>query len=197
MNLDVRIHGRGGQGVVTAAELVSLAAFDQGLHAQALPSFGSERTGAPVMASVRISDKPIRSHDPVLRPDLVVVLDLTLLRDRAVLAGLPDDGTVVVNTNRDLADLVKGGLAPGPTQRWVTVPANDLARQLLGRPLPNTALVGAVAGITALLEPEAVASAIRQRFAGLGQEVAEANVRLAELARGLVMTRTRGSETHA
>jgi pyruvate ferredoxin oxidoreductase gamma subunit len=79
----------------------------------------------------------------------------------------------------------------------VTVPANDLARQLLGRPLPNTALVGAVAGITALLEPEAVASAIRQRFAGLGQEVAEANVRLAELARGLVMTRTRGSETHA
>ena len=81
MKLEVRIHGRGGQGVVTAAELLSMAAFDQGLHAQALPSFGSERTGAPVMASCRISDQAIRSHDPVSRPDLLVVQDLTLLRD--------------------------------------------------------------------------------------------------------------------
>ena len=137
MKLEVRIHGRGGQGVVTAAELLSMAAFDQGLHAQALPSFGSERTGAPVMASCRISDHAIRSHDPVSRPDILVVQDLTLLRDSAVLAGLPDDGTVVVNTNRDLADLVKGGLEPGPAQLWVTVPANDLARELLGRPLPE------------------------------------------------------------
>ena len=190
MSLDVRIHGRGGQGVVTAAELLSMAAFDQGLHAQALPSFGSERTGAPVTASVRISEKAIRSHDPVTRPDLLVVQDLTLLRDPAVLAGLPDDGTVVVNTNRELADLVKGGLVLGPDQRWVTVPANDLARRLLGRPLPNTALVGAAAGITGALAPEAVASAIRKRFAGAGEWVAEANVRLAEAARDLVMATT-------
>ena len=119
------------------------------------------------------------------------------LRDRAVLAGLPDDGTVVVNTHRDLADLVKGGLEPGPAQLWVTVPANDLSRELLGRPLPNTALVGAVAGITDLLGPEAVASAIRRRFAGAGQGVVDANIRLAEDARHLVMTQTRGSEAHA
>jgi pyruvate ferredoxin oxidoreductase gamma subunit len=191
MSLDVRIHGRGGQGVVTAAELLSMAAFDQGLHAQALPSFGSERTGAPVTASVRISDKAIRSHDPVSRPDLLVVQDLTLLHDPAVLAGLPEDGTVVVNTNRELADLVKGGLVVGPDQRWVTVPANDLARRLLGRPLPNTALVGAAAGITGVLAPEAVASAIRSRFAGAGERVAEANVRLAEAARDLVLATTR------
>jgi pyruvate ferredoxin oxidoreductase gamma subunit len=197
MKLDVRIHGRGGQGVVTAAELLSMAAFDQGLHAQALPSFGSERTGAPVMASCRISDRPIRSHDPVSRPDLLVVQDLTLLRDPTVLAGLPDDGTVVVNTNRNLVDLVKGGLVVGPAQRWVTVPANELGRQLLGRPLPNTALVGAVAGITGLLGPEAVASAIRERFAGLGAQVVDANLRLAELARDLVATHRRGSEIHA
>ena len=197
MKLDVRIHGRGGQGVVTAAELLSMAAFDQGLHAQALPSFGSERTGAPVMASCRISDRPIRSHDPVSRPDLLVVQDLTLLRDPTVLAGLPDDGMVVVNTNRDLADLVKGGLVVGPAQRWVTVPANELGRQLLGRPLPNTALVGAVSGITGLLGSEAVASAIRERFAGLGPQVVDANLRLAELARELVATHGRGSEIHA
>ena len=125
------------------------------------------RRSWPAAAS---ADQAIRSHDPVSRPDILVVQDLTLLRDRAVLAGLPDDGTVVVNTNRDLADLVKGGLEPGPAQRWVTVPANDLSRELLGRPLPNTALVGAVAGITDLLGPEAVASAIRRRFAGVGPE---------------------------
>ena len=197
MTVDVRIHGRGGQGVVTAAELLSMAAFDQGLHAQALPSFGSERTGAPVMASCRISDRPIRSHDPVSRPDVLVVQDLTLLREPAVLAGLADDGTVVVNTNRSLADLVAGGLVLGPAQLWVTIPANELARGLLGRPLPNTALVGAVAGITGLLGPEAVASAIRRRFAGTGRDVAEANVRLAEQARDLVTAGDRGSESVA
>ena len=128
MKLEVRIHGRGGQGVVTAAELLSMAAFDQGLHAQALPSFGSERTGAPVMACCRISDHAIRSHDPVSHPDILVVQDPTLLRDSAVLAGLPDDGIVVVNTTRDLADLVKGGLEPGPAQR-----VGDRARE---RPVP-------------------------------------------------------------
>jgi pyruvate ferredoxin oxidoreductase gamma subunit len=185
MNLEIRIHGRGGQGVVTAAELLSMAAFDQGLHAQALPSFGSERTGAPVMASCRISDRAIRSHDPVSRPDLVVVQDLTLLRDRTVLAGLVDDGIVVVNTSREQTTLVDGPTL-GPRQRWVSVPANDLARELLGRPLPNTALVGAVAALTGLLEPQAVEAAIRQRFGTAGAGVVDANVTLARRARELV-----------
>ncbi len=197
MNLEIRIHGRGGQGVVTAAELLSMAAFDQGLHAQALPSFGSERTGAPVMAGCRISDRAIRSHDPITHPDVVVVQDLTLLRDPAVLAGLADNGTVLVNTNRSLDDLVTGGLEPGAAGRWVNVPANHLARRLLGRPLPNTALVGAVAGITGLLEPEAVESAIHRRFAGMGQQVADANVTLARQARDLVAAQTQESETVA
>jgi pyruvate ferredoxin oxidoreductase gamma subunit len=197
MNVEIRIHGRGGQGVVTAAELLSMAAFDQGLHAQALPSFGSERTGAPVMAGCRISDHVIRSHDPITHPDVVVVQDLSLLRDPAILAGLTPEGTVVVNTNRSLADLVEGGLEPGPTARWFTIPANHLARQFLGRPLPNTALVGAVAGITDLLEPEAVESAIRRRFAGLGTAVTDANVALETQARDLVATQIQASESVA
>ena len=88
-------------------------------------------------------------------------------------------------------------MEPGPAQRWVTVPANDLSRELLGRPLPNTALVGAVAGITGLLGSEAIASAIRRRFGGAGQGVVDANIRLAEDARHLVMTHTRGIEAHA
>jgi pyruvate ferredoxin oxidoreductase gamma subunit len=187
MKLEVRIHGRGGQGVVTAAELLSMAAFEQGLHAQALPSFGSERTGAPVMASVRISDKAIRSHDPVTSPDVVVVQDPTLLRDPAVLAGLPDHGTVVVNTSRDPADLVDAGVVRGADQRWVCVPASELARSQLGRPLPNTALVGAVAGLTGTLDQAALSSAIRRRFSGSASAVADANVRLAEVARDLVV----------
>ena len=123
MTFDVRIHGRGGQGVVTAAELLSLAAFDEGLHAQALPSFGSERTGAPVVAFCRIDERPIRSHDPVDHPNLVVLQDPTLLRAGDVLDGLADDGVVVVNSSRTPAELAAAGLHLRPGQRVVTVPA--------------------------------------------------------------------------
>ena len=185
MDLEIRIHGRGGQGVVTAAELLSVAAFEQGLHAQALPSFGSERTGAPVMAGCRISERMIRSHDPVSHPDVVVVQDLSLLRDPTVLAGLAEDGIVVVNTTRTLADLVDGPVL-GPGQQWVTVPATDLAREVLGRPVPNTALVGAVAALTGLLDAGVVDEAIRRRFKSAGPDVAAANVELARRARELV-----------
>ncbi len=186
MTLDVRIHGRGGQGVVTAAELLSLAAFDQGLHAQALPSFGSERTGAPVVAFCRIDERPIRSHDPVDHPSLLVLQDVTLLRAGDVLEGLTDDGVVVVNSARDAAELAEMGLRPRPGQRVVTVPATDLSRERLGRPLPNTALLGAVAALTGVVSVEAVRAAIRQRFGSLSSEVVEANVELAETAHDLV-----------
>jgi len=180
MTLDVRIHGRGGQGVVTAAELLSLAAFDQGLHAQALPSFGSERTGAPVVSFCRIDDRPIRSHDPVDHPNLVVLQDPTLLRSGGVLAGLADDGVIVVNTSRTPAELADAGLVLGPGQRLVTVPATELSWKLLGRPLPNTALLGAVAAVTGSVSLEAVHGAIRQRFASRPDNIVAANLRLAE-----------------
>jgi pyruvate ferredoxin oxidoreductase gamma subunit len=183
MNLSVRIHGRGGQGVVTAAELLSMAAFDEGLHAQALPSFGSERTGAPVVAGCRISDRPIRSHDPIMRPDVVVIQDPTLLRDPAVLEGLAPDGIVVVNTSGVVDALPGAGPADGRVARWVTVPATDLARRALGRPLPNTALVGAVAGVTHVVDPQSLGSAIRRRFPG---PVGEANAELAARVYALV-----------
>jgi pyruvate ferredoxin oxidoreductase gamma subunit len=187
MTLDVRIHGRGGQGVVTAAELLSLAAFDQGLHAQALPSFGSERTGAPVVAFCRIDERPIRSHDPVDHPNLVVLQDPTLLRTGDVLDGLTDDGVVVVNSSRTPAELADAGLHLRPGQRVVTVPATELSRELLGRPLPNTALLGAVAAVTGVVSLEAVRGAIRQRFASQPESVVAANIRLAEDAH-LVIT---------
>src|SRR5690242_21681029 len=98
----IRVHGRGGQGVVTAAELLSVAAFAEGRHAQAFPSFGSERTGAPVVAFCRLDDRPIRLREPVLEPDAVIVQDATLLRQVDVLNGLSDDGYLLVNTSGTL-----------------------------------------------------------------------------------------------
>ena len=187
MKLDVRIHGRGGQGVVTAAELLSLAAFDQGLHAQALPSFGSERTGAPVVAYCRIDERPIRAHDPVDAPDVVVVQDPTLLRGHDVLLGLAEDGLVIVNSNRSVAELKRAGLRLEPGQRALTVPATDLARRLLGRPLPNTALLGAVAAATGVVGLPAVRGAIAERFDARGDTVVAANLGLAEEAHALVV----------
>jgi pyruvate ferredoxin oxidoreductase gamma subunit len=167
-----RFHGRGGQGVVTAAELLSLAAFDQGRHSQALPSFGSERTGAPVVAYCRIDDRPIRSHDPVTSPEAVVVQDPTMLHIPGVLDDIAAGGVVLVNSTRTPSELGLDEL----DARVVTVPATDLARQRLGRPLPNTCLLGALAGLTGVVDLAALQLAMRDRFAG---EAGELNARLA------------------
>ncbi len=160
--VEVRFLGRGGQGVVTAAELLSTAAFDQGRTAQAIPSFGSERTGAPVVAFCRVADKPIRSHDPVLAPDVVVVQDPTMLHVAGIVDGLGTHGLLLVNSTRAPEDL---GLTGCPAE-VVTVPASDLARARLGRPLPNTTLLGALAGMTGIVTLAALQQAIRRRFAG-------------------------------
>jgi pyruvate ferredoxin oxidoreductase gamma subunit len=162
MRFEVRFHGRGGQGVVTAAELLSQAAFDQGEHAQAIPSFGSERTGAPVVAYCRISDRPIRSHDPITMPDAVVVQDPTMLHLDGVLDGVAGGGVVLVNSSRTVEEL---GLT-GSGFRVLTIPATDLARRRLGRPLPNTALLGALAGATGIVTVESLGQAMQQRFRG-------------------------------
>lgn len=189
---EVRFHGRGGQGVVTAAELLSTAAFDQGRAAQAIPSFGSERTGAPVAAFCRVADEPIRSHDPVVTPDVVVVQDPTMLQVPGILAGLSAEGLLLVNSTRRPDDL---GLPERPG-RTVTVPASDLARARLGRPLPNTVLLGALAGLTGIVSLAAVQEAIRSRFSG---EAGEQNAALAEdgfrVARGQLTEGARGAAT--
>src|SRR5271166_129426 len=101
----VRFHGRGGQGVVTAAELLASAAFSEDRHAQAFPSFGSERMGAPVMSFCRIDDKPIRTHEPVADPDALLVQDPTLLHQADLFAGLKGDGYVLLNSARGFGEL--------------------------------------------------------------------------------------------
>jgi pyruvate ferredoxin oxidoreductase gamma subunit len=176
----VRIHGRGGQGAVTAAEMLSVAAFDEGRHAQAFPSFGSERTGAPVVAFCRIDDVTIRSHDPIAQPDAVIVQDPTLLHQVPVFEGLAQSGFVLVNTSRSFVELGIDDLVIGRDPlRLVTVPATEISREHLGRPRPNTALLGAFAALTGVVSLSSVQDAIRQRFTG---EIAEQNVAVAAAA---------------
>ena len=109
----VRIHGRGGQGVVTAAEMLSIAAFLERRYSQAFPSFGSERTGAPVVAFCRIDDKEIRLREPIIKPDALIIQDPTLLHQVDVFAGLDPDGYILINTSRSFAELGLGEFASG------------------------------------------------------------------------------------
>ncbi len=171
-----RIHGRGGQGVVTASELLAAAAFAEGRHAQAFPSFGSERTGAPVVAYCRIDDAPIRSREPISHPDALIVQDVTLVGQVDLLAGLTPDGFILVNTRRAFADLALADLtATGRADRLLTVPATEIARRHLGKPVPNAVLLGGFAAMTGLVGLAAVVDALHERFPGdLGERNAAA-----------------------
>jgi pyruvate ferredoxin oxidoreductase gamma subunit len=176
----VRIHGRGGQGVVTAAEMLSIAAFEDDQHAQAFPTFGSERTGAPVTSYCRIDDQPIRVREPISEPDALIIQDPTLLHQVKVFSGLSEGGYVLINTSRSLDDLGLGefaaGFAPG---RLLTVPASEVANRQLHRPMPNTALLGGFAAMTGAVTLQAVVRAIAQKFSG---EIADRNMLAADVA---------------
>jgi len=184
--IQIRIHGRGGQGVVTAAELLSAAAFSEGRYAQAFPSFGSERTGAPVVSFCRIDDHPIRVREPVMHPDVLVIQDPTLLHQVDVFEGVGDNALLVINSAHPAADLqiteVTSRLAPGAV---LTVPATELAQQHVGRPVPNAALLGGFAALSGAVSIESVAEAIGDRFSGA---VGVANVAAARAAYDAAMT---------
>ena len=175
--LQVRIHGRGGQGVVSAAEMLSVAAFLEGRHAQAFPSFGSERTGAPVVAFCRIDDRPIRTREPIARPDALLIQDPTLLHQVDVFGGLRPDGWVLINTTRDPSELGLDDVSA--RYRLLSVPASELAREHLGRPIPSGALLGAFAATTDAVSIASVAEAIREKFSG---PVGDGNVAAARAA---------------
>jgi pyruvate ferredoxin oxidoreductase gamma subunit len=173
---EIRIHGRGGQGVVTAAELLSVAAFFEDKHSQAFPTFGSERTGAPVVSFCRIDTKPIRLREPILEPDALIVQDPTLLHQVDLFSGVRSATYVLVNTTRAVEELGIAELAETLLAgRLVTAPATELAREHVGRPLPNAALLGAFARVTGEVELDSVCTAIRDRFpGGVGERNADA-----------------------
>ncbi len=180
----VRIHGRGGQGVVTAAELLSVAAYLEGKHAQAFPSFGSERMGAPVISFCRIDDKEIRLREPILEPDALIVQDPTLFKAIDVCQGLKPGGYLLVNSNRSLTDLHLDAVAKQlPAGHVLTVPASELALKHVGRPLPNAALLGAFARLTGIIHLQSVAAAIREAFP---EKIDAANIAAATAAHDAV-----------
>ena len=180
----IRIHGRGGQGVVTAAEMLSIAAFAEGKNAQAFPTFGSERAGAPVVSFCRIDDRPIRVREPVSEPDALIVQDPTLLHQVDVFNGVSDRAFVLINTGRDFDGLGLGEYVKRfQRERLLTVPATELALEHLGRPLPNAVLLGGFAALSGVVSLDSVGKAIREKFHG---SVAERNVLGAEAAFGYV-----------
>ncbi len=185
--MQIRIHGRGGQGVVSAAEMLSIAAFTEDRYAQAFPSFGSERMGAPVMAFCRIDDRPIRLREPVMRPDALIIQDPTLLHEKNLFDGLDPSGYVLINSTRSLEELGIGHRLAGlPEGHAATVPATELALRYIGRPLPNSTLLGGFAAMTGALKLASVVAAIRGKFPG---KIGESNATAAEAAYELVANR--------
>ncbi|NOY62054.1 MAG: pyruvate ferredoxin oxidoreductase [Gammaproteobacteria bacterium] len=166
---EIRFHGRGGQGTVSAAALMALAAFEDGFESQAFPKFGSERRGAPVEAYVRISQLLIRSHNQVYMPDAVVIQDAGLLRSEPLLRGLKADGLVVLNAAEKPADM-------SDNFRWICLPASQIGERHLGRPLSNTVLLGALAAGTGWVTLAALERAITDHLASKGEAVVVANI---------------------
>ncbi len=164
--LQIRLHGRGGQGVVTAAEMLTLAAFYENHHAQAFPSFGSERTGAPVVAYARIDDKEIRTHEPIQRPNVVLIQDRTLLAALNVFEGLDDNGYVVINSEQPAEELVPEMVAKLPKGHVFTIPATAIALKTLGKSLPGAPMLAGLAAATDVLNLESVQKAFQARYPG-------------------------------
>jgi len=173
---EIRFHGRGGQGAVTSAELLAQSAIAIGLSAQAFPSFGPERRGAPVIAFARICDQPIRLRSAVKEPNLVIVLDPSLLKLVKVEEGLRPGGTVVLNTSRSAEEIRKNF---GLKSRLVLVDANRIAREEIGRVITNTTMLGAALAAAELVPQSELEKALQARFGRL----AERNIKALRRAR--------------
>ncbi len=174
---EVRWHGRGGQGAWTASELLAKAAIHEGKYIQSFPEFGPERMGAPIRAFTRIGNEPIKLHCSIYHPQVAVVLDPTLLYTVPVTDGLPGDGALVVNSPEQPAK-IRQGLDISQQEVW-TVSATDIAVKILGRPITNTAMLGAVARATEIVSLRSLEKAVKERFP---EKLAEKNVGVIEEA---------------
>lgn len=170
----IRIHGRGGQGVVSASELLSIAAFEEGKYSQSFPSFGSERMGAPVQAFARIDDKAITLREPVMEPDLLIVQDPTLFNAINVFDGVNPKGYLLINSSRTSEELgIDEVVNNFPAHHAVIIPATELALKYIRQPKPNTVLLGAFAALTQMVQTSALEKAIKGKFRG---KIAEVNI---------------------
>ena len=162
--IEIRFHGRGGQGAVTSVELLALAAIEEGKYAQGFPSFGPERRGAPVLAFSRVDDKPIKLRCKIVKPDVVVVLDASLLPIQKPAADLKEDGIIILNTNKTAAEIRQ---EYGFTHTLALVDANKVAREVLGVPIVNTTMIGALLRATGVVAVEAMELPLKERFGPL------------------------------
>ena len=169
--IEMRFHGRGGQGAVTSAELVAQAAINSGKYATAFPSFGPERRGAPVVAFARMDDKPVRLRSKIYNPDVVIVLDPSLLDIANPVEGLRKDGILIINSSQDAETLRKRLSYSG---RIAVVDASHIAKEVIGLPITNTTMVGALVKGTNMLPVEALQEPFQKRFGKLGARNLEA-----------------------
>ena len=162
-SVEIRWHGRGGQGTVTAAKVLADACMSGGRHVQAFPEYGPERAGAPIRAYNRISDKLLRMHCPVLNPKVVAVVDASLLDAIDVADGATDDAVFVVNTSKDPKD-VRAKLKAKPSQKVFTVDATKIAIESFGRPMPNSSMLGALNKAISIVTMETLLDDVKGSF---------------------------------
>ena len=163
--IEVRFHGRGGQGVVRSANILAIAAFKEGKYRQAFPFFGTERRGAPVVSFARIDDEFIKTREQIYNPDYVIVLDSTLLDVVDVTKGLKDNGMVIINTNKKVSLRTNSQVK--------AVDATAIALEVIGKPFVNTPMIGALVGATNIVKLDSVAEVIKERFP---EEIAQKNI---------------------
>ncbi|MHB8868117.1 MAG: 2-oxoacid:acceptor oxidoreductase family protein [Thermoleophilia bacterium] len=172
---EIRWHARGGQGAVTAAKMVAELAVERGRHFQAFPEYGPERSGAPIVAFTRISNEPIQIYSPIEHPDLVLVLDATLVAAIDVTEGAPDDAIVIVNTDQSPA-AITAEMDFG-SRRVMTVAATKIAEETIGKRIPNTPMVGAIAKATGMFTLDEIEEHMRESFGKkFSQKVVDGNV---------------------
>ncbi|HNR51743.1 MAG: Pyruvate synthase subunit PorC [Deltaproteobacteria bacterium ADurb.BinA179] len=174
--LEIRLHGRGGQGAVTSAELIAIAAINKGNFAQAFPSFGPERRGAPVVAFCRVDDRKINIRAKVYKPDVVIVLDPGLLSLLDPTEGMGEGGILILNTRKKPEEITQ---VSGRNIKVVTVDANKIATEELGRPIVNTTMLGGFVRATGLLGIEDIKEPLLERF---GKKLGERNLKAMERA---------------
>lgn len=159
--LEIRFHGRGGQGAVTSVELLAMAAIEEGKYAQGFPSFGPERRGAPVLAFLRIDDHPIRLRCKIAQPDVVLILDPSLIRIQNPTADLKPGGIIVLNSPKTPSEIRR---EYGFRHKLALVDANQIARQVLGVPITNTTMLGALIRATGVVQLESMTEPLKERF---------------------------------
>jgi pyruvate ferredoxin oxidoreductase gamma subunit len=187
--IQIRLHGRGGQGVVTGAELIALAAFQEGKQTQAFPSFGVERSGAPIMAFARIDDQPIKTREQIYTPDILVIQDQTLIPSSPLLSGTSAKTLVFINSEKTAAELFlelkkEAAIFKNPfklqLKNIIAVPATAIALEIIGKNLVNTVILGALAKHGGLFTLKSLQQAVKDKLAGKNPSIIAKNLQAIE-----------------